>query len=49
MIENMFSQYNNKEVLYSVAFYNYKIILTEYNYKIYNKKLLIILKTFKNW
>ena len=45
----MLSQYNNKEMFYSVAFYSYKIILTEYNYEIYDKKLLIILKTFKNW
>ena len=48
MIKDIFSQYNNKEVLYSLAFYNYKIILIEYNYEIYNKKLLIILKTFEN-
>ena len=44
----MFSQYNNKEMFYLVAFYNYKMILIEYNYEIYDKKLLIILKTFKN-
>ena len=48
MIEDMFSQYNNKEVFYLVAFYSYKIILTKYNYEIYNKKLVITLKTFKN-
>ena len=48
MTKDILLQYNNKQVLYLVAFYSYKIILIECNYKIYNKKLLIILKTFKN-
>ncbi len=42
-------QYNDENVLHSVAFYNKSIILTECNYHIYDKKLLIIIWCFKHW
>ena len=32
-----------------MAFYSYKIVLAEYNYEIYNKELLAIIKAFENW
>ena len=43
------SQYDNDDSLCSVTFYNKNILLIEYNYYIYNKKLLIIIKYLKNW
>ena len=43
------SQYNNEEILHSVAFYNKSIIPAECNYYIYNKELLIIIHCFKHW
>ena len=43
------SQYNNKNVLYLMTFYNKSIISAECNYYIYNKKLLIIIYCFKHW
>jgi hypothetical protein len=32
-----------------VAFFSKKHLITEYNYEIYNKKLLAIIRCFKNW
>ncbi len=40
------SQSNNEERLRSVIFYSRKIISAKLNYKIYNKKLLIIVAAF---
>ena len=42
-------QLSNTEILHSVFFFSYKIILKKCNYEIYNKKLLVIIKTFKKW
>jgi len=36
-------QYNDKDVLHSIVFYSKNMFSTECNYKIYNKKLLIII------
>ena len=47
--DGVLSQEDDEEVLHSVAFYSHKMLLTECNYEIYNKKLLAIIKTFKNW
>ena len=40
-------QYNNKEVLYPIIFFSKKLLVTKYNYKIYNKELLTIIYYFK--
>ena len=41
-------QYNEKEVLYSVTFYNKSMISAECNYYIYNKELLTIIHYFEH-
>ncbi len=46
IIDIYISQFNNEERLRSVIFYSRKIISAELNYKIYNKKLLIIIIMF---
>ena len=38
-----------KKLLYLVIFYLRKLLPTELNYNIYNKKLLAIVNTFKQW
>ena len=43
------SQYSDNGLLHPVAFYSYKMLDTEYNYEIYDKELLAIVKCFKNW
>ena len=42
-------QQNDDEVLHSVTFFNKSMLLIEYNYKIYDKKVLIIIKYLKYW
>ncbi len=42
-------QYDDENVLHSVAFYSKSMILAECNYHIYDKKLLIIIQCFKHW
>ena len=41
-------QYNKKEVLHSVTFYNKSMIPAECNYYIYDKELLIIIHCFEH-
>ena len=41
-------QYDDENVLHSVAFYSKSMILAECNYNIYDKKLLIIIQCFKH-
>ena len=43
------SQRNEKEVLYSVVFFLKKHSLAEYNYEIYNKELIAIVRYFEEW
>ena len=43
------SQYNDEELLHSIAFYSKNISSAECNYEIYDKKLLIIIQAFKHW
>ena len=43
----VFSQYNKIKELYPVTFFLIKYIFIEYNYKIYNKELIVIIKVFK--
>ena len=43
------SQKDDKDELHPVAFLLKKISPPEYNYKIYNKELLIIVRAFEEW
>ncbi len=49
IINMCINQSDNKEWLRSIIFYFRKIISAEVNYKIYNKKLLIIIIAFNKW
>ena len=49
MTSEILFQYDEEEVLHSVAFYNKSIISAECNYYIYNKELLIIICYFEHW
>jgi len=42
-------QYDDEEVLHSIAFYSKNMSSAECNYEIYDKKLLIIIRAFKHW
>ncbi len=42
-------QYNDENVLHSVAFYSKSMIFAECNYHIYDKKLLVIIQCFEHW
>jgi hypothetical protein len=39
----VFSQYDDEEVLHSIVFYNKNMFSAECNYEIYDKELLIII------
>ena len=43
------SQYNDDGILYPVTFYSKNLIPAEYNYQIYNKELLAIIKCLEYW
>ena len=45
--EGILSQYNKDEVLHSITYFLKKHNLAECNYKIYNKKLIIIVCVFE--
>ncbi len=47
--DEVLSQYDDEEVLHSVAFYNKNMSSAECNYEIYDKKLLIIIWAFEHW
>ncbi len=47
--DEVLSQYNDEDVLHSIVFYSKNMSSAECNYKIYNKKLLIIIRAFKHW
>ncbi len=47
--DEVLSQYDDKKTLHSVVFYSKNLSFAECNYKIYNKKLLIIIQAFKHW
>jgi len=46
--DEVLSQYNDEDVLHSIVFYSKNMSSAECNYKIYNKKLLIIIRAFKH-
>ena len=43
------SQYNKEGVLHPIVYFLKQLSLAKYNYKIYNKELLAIIKYFKQW
>ncbi len=47
--DEILSQYNDEKVLHSMIFYSKSMILTEINYHIYDKKLLVIIWCFEHW
>ncbi len=47
--DEVLSQYDNKDVLHSIVFYSKNMSSAECNYKIYDKKLLIIIWAFEHW
>ncbi len=46
--DDILSQYDNKETLHLMIYYSKNLSLAECNYKIYDKKLLIIIQVFKH-
>ena len=49
MIDEVFSQHDDDEILHSMIFYNKSFNFVEINYHIYNKELLIIIRCFEHW
>jgi len=47
MFKNILFQYDENEILHSVAYFLKKHNSAECNYEIYNKELMIIVYTFK--
>ena len=48
IIGGILSQYNNEGILHPIAFYSKTIVLTKYNYYIYDKELLVIIRYFEH-
>jgi hypothetical protein len=46
---DILSQYDDENVLYSIVFYSKSMISVECNYHIYDKKLLVIIRCFEHW
>jgi len=47
VFKNILFQYDENEILHSVAYFLKKHNSIEYNYEIYNKELMIIVYAFK--
>ncbi len=47
--DEVLSQYDDEEILHSIAFYSKNMFSTECNYEIYDKELLIIIQAFEHW
>ncbi len=47
--DEVLSQYDDEDILHSVIFYSKNMIFAEWNYEIYDKKLLIIICCLKHW
>ncbi len=47
--DEVLSQYDDEDILHSMIFYSKNMILTECNYEIYDKELLIIIRCLKHW
>ncbi len=46
--DDILSQYDDEETLHSMIYYSKNLSLVECNYKIYDKKLLVIICVFKH-
>jgi len=46
-IETCINQSDDKRCLHFIAYYNHKLTIAELNYEIHNKKLLVIVNSFK--
>jgi len=46
--DEVLSQYNDEEILHSIAFYSKNMSSAECNYEIYDKELLIIIRAFEH-
>ncbi len=49
VFKDILSQYDENEILHSVAYFSKKHNSVECNYKIYDKELMIIVCAFKKW
>ncbi len=49
VFKDILSQYNENEILHSVAYFSKKHNSVKCNYKIYDKKLMIIVRAFEKW
>ncbi len=49
VFEDILSQYDENEILHSVAYFSKKHNSVECNYEIYDKEFMIIVCTFKKW
>ena len=47
--KGILSQYNEDGVLHPIVYFLKQLSPAKYNYKIYNKELLAIIKYFKQW
>ncbi len=47
--DEVLSQYDDEEILHSIAFYSKNMSSAECNYEIYDKELLIIIWAFEHW
>ena len=47
--DEVLSQYDDEEILHSIAFYSKNMFSAECNYEIYDKELLIIIQAFEHW
>ena len=47
--KGILSQYNKDRVLYPIVYFLKWLNPAKYNYKIYNKELLAIIRYFKQW
>ncbi len=48
-IETCINQSDDKRCLHFIAYYNHKLTIAELNYEIHDKKLLVIVNSFKQW
>jgi phosphatidylglycerophosphatase A len=46
--DEVLSQYDDEEILHSIAFYSKNMFSAECNYEIYDKELLIIIQAFEH-
>ena len=47
--KGILSQYNKDRVLHPIAYFLKRLSPAKYNYEIYNKELLAIIRYFKQW